>query len=62
METTNLSLSDCVTAVMDRYLADLQGEVPSNLHAMIIGEVESAHCLPTRCSTVAGNAARLPSG
>lgn len=42
METTNLSLSDCVMLVMDRYLVDLQGEAPSNLHALIMDEVERA--------------------
>ena len=42
MDSTNMSLGDCVIQVMDRYLADLGGEIPGNLHALIVEEVERA--------------------
>lgn len=60
MGTTDMSLSDCVTLIMDRYLADLQGEVPSNLHALIIDEVERALLANTlqHCSGQRGTAAQ----
>ena len=60
METTNLSLSDCVMLVMDRYLADLQDEAPSNLHALIMDEVERALLANTlqHCSGQRGMAAQ----
>ena len=60
MESTDMSLGDCVTFVMDRYLADLQGEVPSNLHALIIDEVERALLANTlqHCSGQRGMAAQ----
>ncbi|MFA7495139.1 MAG: helix-turn-helix domain-containing protein [Acidithiobacillus sp.] len=42
MEPSTMSLSDCVTMVLDRYFNDLCGEEPSNLHNLIIAEVERA--------------------
>ncbi len=42
MESNPMSLSDCVVLIVDRYLDDLQGEIPCNLHSMVIEQVERA--------------------
>ena len=34
------NLRECVETVVERYLADLEGDAPSGLHEMIIEEVE----------------------
>ena len=33
-------LAACVTHVLDRYFADLDGEIPAPLHEMVIRQVE----------------------
>ncbi|PKY11908.1 Fis family transcriptional regulator [Acidithiobacillus marinus] len=40
MSTEFMTLSDCVIMIVDRYLKDLDGAAPDNLHAQIIEQVE----------------------
>ncbi|MHB1202960.1 MAG: helix-turn-helix domain-containing protein [Acidithiobacillus sp.] len=37
-----MSLGDCVELVVQQYLADLQGETPSNMHRLVMEAVERA--------------------
>ncbi|MBN2680079.1 helix-turn-helix domain-containing protein [Acidithiobacillus montserratensis] len=42
MSTEFMTLSDCVIMMVDRYVEDLDGDAPHNLHAQIIEQVERA--------------------
>ncbi|MHB0888286.1 helix-turn-helix domain-containing protein [Acidithiobacillus sp.] len=35
-----MSIGDCVELVVQQYLADLQGETPSNMHRLVMEAVE----------------------
>lgn len=54
------TVSACVTTSLRRYLADLRGEAPSNLHALVLEQVEKpmlevvlAHAGGNRCKAAA---------
>lgn len=60
MATESMTLSDCVVMIVDRYLDDLQGEAPNNLHTQVIEQVECAlleHTLK-KCNGQRGTAAQ----
>ncbi|WP_414040354.1 helix-turn-helix domain-containing protein [Acidithiobacillus sp. M4-SHS-6] len=60
MSTEFRTLSDCVIMMVDRYVEDLDGEAPNNLHAQIIEQVERAlldHTLK-KCAGQRGMAAQ----
>jgi Fis family transcriptional regulator, factor for inversion stimulation protein len=54
MKTKEHDIALCLTHSLDRYFADLDGETPANLYAMVIRQVERP-LLESVMARVAGN-------